>query len=106
VIVAVNKVDRLDSDAALQSLLERWNGVAISALTGAGIDDLLARIDEVLRPRVERMTLFIPYRDGPALALCYDKGRVRERADEPEGIQLLVDVPRRLVPQLEAYRAR
>jgi GTP-binding protein HflX len=106
VIVAVNKVDRLDSDAALQSLLERWNGVAISALTGAGIDDLLARIDEVLRPRVERMTLFIPYRDGPALALCYDKGRVRERADEPEGIRLLVDVPRRLVPQLEAYRAR
>jgi GTP-binding protein HflX len=106
VIVAVNKVDRLDSDAALQSLLERWNGVAISALTGAGIDDLLARIDEVLRPRVERMTLFIPYRDGPALALCYDKGRVRERADEPEGIRLEVEVPRRLAPQLEAYRTQ
>jgi GTP-binding protein HflX len=104
VIVAVNKVDRLDSEAALRSLLERWNGVAISALTGAGIEDLLGRIDEALQPRVERMTLFIPYRDGPALALCYDRGRVRERTDEPEGIRLEVEVPRRLVPQLEAYR--
>jgi GTP-binding protein HflX len=104
IIVAVNKVDRLDSEAALRGLLERWNGVAISALTGAGIAGLLARIDEALRPRVERIALFIPYRDGPALALCYERGRVLERHDEPEGIRLRVEVPRRLVPQLEAYR--
>jgi GTP-binding protein HflX len=105
IIVAVNKVDRLDSDAALRGLLERWNGVAISALTGAGIESLLARIDEALRPRVERVALLIPYRDGPSLALCYEKGRVLERRDEPEGIRLQVEVPRRLVRQLEAYRS-
>jgi GTP-binding protein HflX len=105
VIVAVNKVDRLDSESALRSLVERWNGVAISALTGAGIERLLDRIDEALRPRIERIALFIPYRDGPALALCYEKGRVLERRDEPEGIRLEVEMPRRLVPQVEAYRA-
>jgi GTPase len=104
IIVAVNKVDRLDSEAALRGLLERLHGVAISALTGAGIEGLLARIDEALRPRVEQIALFIPYRDGPALALCYERGRVLERHDEPEGIRLRVEVPRRLVPQLEAYR--
>ena len=105
VIVAINKVDRLESESALRGLLERWNGVAISALTGAGIDQLLARIDEALRPRVERITLVIPYRDGPALALCYDKGRVLERRDEADGIHLQVDMPRRLVPQLASYRS-
>jgi GTPase len=104
IIVAVNKVDRLDSEAALRGLLERLHGVAISALTGAGMEGLLARIDEALRPRVEQIALFIPYRDGPALALCYERGRVLERHDEPEGIRLRVEVPRRLVPQLEAYR--
>jgi GTP-binding protein HflX len=104
VIVAVNKVDRLDSAAALRGLLDRWNGVAVSALTGAGIDGLLTRIDEALRPRVERVALLIPYRDGPALALCYEKGRVLGRRDEPEGTRLEVEMPRRLVPQLEAYR--
>jgi GTPase len=105
VIVAVNKVDRLDGEGMLRGLLERFGGVAISALTGEGIDGLLTRIDEALRPRTERVTLFIPYRDGPTLALCYDKGRVLQRRDEPEGIRVEAEVPRRLVSQLEAYRS-
>ncbi len=104
-IVAINKVDQLEGEAALRGLLERFNGVAISALTGEGIDRLLARIDDALRPRVERVALFIPYRDGPALALCYEKGRVLQRRDEAEGIRLEAELPRRLVSQLDTYRS-
>ena len=104
IIVALNKVDRLESAAVLRGLLERFNGVAVSALTGQGIDSLLDRIDAAFRPRVERVTFFIPYRDGPALALCYDKGRVLSRADEPEGIRVEVELPRRLLAQLDSYR--
>jgi len=103
-IVALNKTDRLDADATLRNLLERWNAVAISALTGAGIDALLARIDDALRPGVERVTLFIPYRDAGALALCYERGRVHERRDEADGIHLDVELPRRLVSQFGAFR--
>jgi GTPase len=103
IIVALNKVDRLEGGAVLRGLLERFNGVAVSALTGQGIDGLLDRIDAAFRPRVERATFFIPYRDGPALALCY-KGRVLSRADEPEGIRVEVELPRRLVSQLDSYR--
>ena len=58
------------------------------------METLLERIDQMFRPRVERMRLLIPYRDGPALALCYDRGRVIERADLPEGIRVEVEVPR------------
>jgi GTP-binding protein HflX len=105
IIVALNKVDRLDGGTARQALLERFNGVAISALSGEGIEPLLSRIDEALRPRMARVTLFIPYRDGPALSLCYEKGRVRDRRDEPEGIRVDVELPRRLISQLEAYRS-
>jgi GTP-binding protein HflX len=103
-IVALNKVDRLEGEAALPGLLERFNGVAISALAGDGIDRLLERIDAAFRPRVERLRLFIPYSDGPAIAVCYDKGRVLARSDEPEGIRLEVELPRRVVPQLDRYR--
>ncbi len=105
VIVALNKMDRLEGEGARRGLLERFNGVAISALDGEGIDALLSKIDEALRPRVERVRLFIPYRDGPALSLCYEKGRVIARSDEPEGIRLEVDLPRRLVSQLGEYRS-
>ncbi len=104
IIVALNKVDRLEADAALGHLVARFNGVAISARTAQGMDTLLERIDQAFRPRVERMRLLIPYRDGPALALCYDRGRVIERADLPEGIRVEVEVPRRLATQLAPYR--
>ena len=103
-IVAFNKVDRLDSEAELRTLLERFNGVAISALTGEGTEALLARLDEAFRPRTQRITLRIPYQDGPALAMCYERGRVLTRADEPEGIRLEVELPRRLVPRVARYR--
>jgi GTP-binding protein HflX len=104
-IVALNKVDRLEEgQAALRGLLERFNGVVISGRTGEGIGELLGRIDAAFRPRVERVTLFIPYRDGPALALCYEKGRVLRRSDEAEGIRLDAELPRRLLSQIDAYR--
>jgi GTPase len=103
-IVALNKVDRLEGDSALQALTARFNAVALSARTGEGVGTLLERIGQEFRPRAERMRLLIPYRDGPALALCYERGRVLARADLPEGIRVDVEVPRRLVGQLEDYR--
>jgi len=103
-IVALNKVDRLDHDSALDALTARFNGVALSARTGQGAEALLERIGQHFRPRTERLRLLIPYRDGPALALCYERGRVLSRADLPEGIRVEVEVPRRLAGQLETYR--
>jgi GTP-binding protein HflX len=103
-IVALNKTDRLDGDSTLRALTARFNAVALSARTGEGVDALLERIGQQFRPRAERMRLLIPYRDGPALALCYERGRVLDRADLPEGIRVEVEVPRRLAGQLEAYR--
>ena len=104
-IVVLNKADRLGpADASLAGLVEHFRGVAVSALTGEGIELLLARIDEALRPGVERAILRIPYGDGPAVALCYERGRVLGRSDEADGIRLEVELPRRLLAPLAAYR--
>jgi len=102
-VVALNKMDRLEPSAA-RALLARFDGVAISARTGEGVDALLTRLDEALRPRVVRLTLRIPYADGPALAACYERGRVLSRRDEPEGIRLEVELPRRVLPSFEGYQ--
>ena len=103
-IVALNKVDRLDADVALEVLVDRFDGVAISARTGAGVDRLLDRIAQTLGPRVERVTLRIPYRDGTALAHCYGRGRVLARSDDADGIRLEVELAPRLLGPVEAYR--
>jgi GTP-binding protein HflX len=103
-IVALNKVDRLAADAALGALVDRFNGVAVSARTGEGMDALLDRIERALRPGVERVSLRIPYREGTALAQCYERGRVLSRSDEVDGIVLEVELPRRLLGPLKPYQ--
>ena len=103
-IVALNKVDRLDGDSALGAIVDRFEGVALSARTGLGVEALLDRIEGALRPGVERVTLIIPYRDGTALARCYERGRVLARSDEANGIHLEVELSPRLLAGVEAYR--
>ena len=103
-IVALNKVDRLDADVALEALVDRFDGVAISARTGEGVDRLLDRVAQTLGPRVERVTLRIPYQDGTALAHCYGRGRVLARSDDADGIRLEVELAPRLLGPVEAYR--
>jgi GTP-binding protein HflX len=103
-VVALNKVDRLDGDAALSALVDRFEGVAISARTGEGVEALLDRIEGALRPGVERVTLIIPYRDGTALARCYERGRVLARSDDADGIHLDVELSPRLLAAVEPYR--
>ena len=89
---------------ALEALVDRFDGVAISARTGAGVDRLLDRVAQTLGPRVERVTLRIPYRDGTALAHCYGRGRVLARSDDADGIRLEVELAPRLLGPVEAYR--
>jgi len=103
-VVALNKVDRLEPGAALGALVERFDGVAVSARTGEGMDALVERIERALRPGVERVTLRIPYRDGTAIAQCYERGRVLSRSDDVDGILLEVELPPRLLGPLEPYR--
>jgi len=103
-IVALNKMDRLDGDAAVSALVDRFEGVALSARTGEGVEALLDRIERALSPGVERVRLRIPYRDGTALAHCYERGRVLARSDDADGIHLEVELPPRLLAFVEAYR--
>ena len=103
-IVALNKTDRVEGGAPLRRLVERFEGVAVSAKTGEGIDDLLDRIEHTFRPRMERVVLRLPYRDGTALAQCYERGRVLSRRDEADGIRLEVELSPRVLAPLEGYR--
>jgi GTP-binding protein HflX len=103
-ILVLNKIDRREGDNGLRSLIEEWRGVPVSALTGQGIDELLARIHLALRPQLGHAVLRIPYADGPALTLCYQVGRVLRRADEAGGIELEVELPVHLLPRVAPYR--
>ncbi len=104
VVLALNKVDRVEEPRDLERLSRESGGIPVSALTGAGLPELLAAIEGALRPQVGHVTLRIPYADGPALALCYQRGRVFRREDGEGGVLLDVALPRPLLDQVAAYR--
>ncbi len=78
-LVVFNKADRCDE---VERLARAHPGsVAISAATGAGIEELLARIGDRLRAHMGTAVLDVPYDRGDVLAAVHRAGEVL--AEEP-----------------------
>lgn len=75
-IVAFNKSDLADDEQRLLIRGLEPTGVFVSARTGEGIPELLARIAEVLpAPEIE-VTLLVPYDRGEVISRLHVQGRV------------------------------
>ncbi|MCR8723453.1 GTPase HflX [Frigidibacter sp. ROC022] len=86
-----NKIDLLPEDRreALTTQAARTDGVqAVSALTGAGLDGLIAMITTALEGARIEEEIFVPYAEGRRRALLHDSGTVLEER-EVEGGHLL-----------------
>ncbi len=81
-----NKTDLLAAEAreSLKTVAERREEVfALSAITGEGLDPLLAAVADTLSAPRERVTVKLPFGDGRRRAWLYDQGVVEaERAGE------------------------
>jgi len=105
VITALNKIDRLPApDAVSPFLTEFPNSTAISALTGEGLDALLARVGEILEDRMTWLDVLIPYERGDLVNLFHRRGLV-EREDHTEtGTRIAGRVPRILAGRFQKLR--
>jgi len=94
ILEILNKIDLLDP-AARKGLVKR-NGpvgpIAISALSGEGISDLLERVDSVLAESSTTLRLKLDPSDGAGLAWAYEHGRVTARLDRGKSLRLSVSV--------------
>lgn len=92
-IEAHNKIDLLDDrqrDQTLNRAVRQGNVVPVSAATGAGIDALRARLDEVLGRGRRIVEIDVDAGDGARLAWLYRHGEVVERRDDAGGARLRV----------------
>lgn len=84
-IVAFNKSDLADDNQRLLLRGMEPTGIFVSARTGEGIDELLARIAELLpAPEVE-LTLLVPYDRGEIISRLHVQGRVLSTDYREEG---------------------
>jgi GTP-binding protein HflX len=97
-LLIMNKMDRLPGEAGHHSSTP---GVAISALTGAGMDRLLAAIDEALPlDPIVRATFRLSAGDGASMALLHEFGQVLETRYDGEYCEIEAEIPESLQPRL------
>jgi GTPase len=93
-IEVLNKLDRVDAEhrpateLALQSATTPR--VAVSALTGEGMEALVAAMNAHITSEHCQIELDVPLADGAALAWLYEKGDVLDRVDGDDNAHLRV----------------
>ena len=111
IVEVLNKIDLLEPDVQ-QSLLARnrakdamqtGESVAVSALTGAGLDSLLKLLDRLLSSREQTLRLSLTPDDGAGLAWAHANGRVLERRSTEKGTYLVIAAD---PPTIEKFTAR
>jgi GTPase len=92
VVEVLNKADLLGGVGAMAkgSVAANDNAVAVSALTGEGLEELRRLLDDRLAAGMQTMELAVPVADGAALAWLYQHGEVLGREDVEEVIHLTV----------------
>lgn len=105
IIEAWNKADRLtpESLAEVQEQARAAGAVLISALSGAGCDELRQRLATLVDPGAP-VSLRLALGDGEGLAWLYRHGRVRERNEADGAVCLSAVLDSKALGQFELMR--
>ena len=105
VIHLLNKIDIIDN---MYNTIQNWqrkldNCVAISALTGEGIDDLLHKIEELIPNKLKRVKLRFPLGSGSLIAMIHRKGKVIKKDYIGNEVIIEAEVDKTLANSLKNY---
>ncbi|MEV0255557.1 GTPase HflX [Streptomyces sp. NPDC050732] len=102
-IVVINKADAADPLVLQRLLRNEKHAIAVSARSGAGIDELLGLIDsELPRPEVDIEAL-VPYTHGQLVSRAHAEGEVLSEEHTGEGTLLKAQVHEELAAELAPY---
>ena len=102
-LLVFNKADRVDAAALDELLVDHPGSVAVSALTGNGIDGLLRTLSDRMRALSRVVELLIPYEHGEALAMVHREGEVVSIAHEDTGTRVRARLSDASVGRLRGY---
>jgi GTP-binding protein HflX len=107
IITVLNKIDRLaDPESARRVVNNFPQAVAISALTGEGIGDLLKHIRSELFETLTPILVRLPYQQGQLISLFHDLGQVERLEHGRKGVLMQGRIPGRLLAQFKPWRIK
>lgn len=104
VITALNKIDQLTDPERARSVLSGFpNSVAISALQGDGLTDMLSKVNEHLYDTYIPVLVRLPYQQGGLISLFHDQGQVERVEHSQSGVLIQGRLPGRLLARYRPF---
>jgi GTP-binding protein HflX len=104
IIHVLNKIDRVTHKKMISAWVKKLeNGVAVSALTGEGVDNLLSMIEGFASVSMQRVKLKIPFGAEKTIGQILKKGKIITKRYLNTGIIIEADIQRALVDSLKPY---
>ena len=92
-LLVLNKADALDDERREELRFAHPDGILVSALSGAGIDELGERVEHAFRETLRSIDLLLPFDEGGRLAELHELAGELERIDTAEGVRVRGRVP-------------
>lgn len=106
-ITALNKADRLKDPENANRVLQNFpKSVAISAINGTGIRDLLHLMQEELFEAYSAIHVRLPYKEGALISLFHELGQVERIEHERGGVIMQGRIPGRLLAQYSTWQVK
>jgi len=103
-LVALNKIDQLSDPERAKRVLGAFpNAVAISALTGENISELLTTIGQILYENFEPISVRLPYNEGALIALFHEQGQVQHVEHDRKDVLIQGKIPSRLIARYQPF---
>jgi GTP-binding protein HflX len=105
ILTTLNKIDRLtDPDHARDVLADFPSAVAISALTGEGVPDLLEKAHTYLYEDFIPIHIILPYQDGGLITIIHEQGQVERLEQISGGVEIQGRIPGRLLSYFRQFQ--
>jgi GTP-binding protein HflX len=102
-VLVLSKADRIAEERRRELALRHPDAVLVSAVTGEGIDTLIARIEDEFARTLQDVELLIPFDEGTHLAELYEAAGDLEREETPEGVLVRTRLPAGVASRYERF---
>lgn len=103
-VTALNKIDQLpDHENVFDHIDSFERAVPISALTGDGVDTLLAVIEQEMFEDSQEVTVELPYKEGRLISIFHDHGEIASISYDREHVVINGKLPQRLENEFRPY---
>ncbi len=105
-VLAMNKIDRLEGSERARLARRHPGSVAVSALTGEGVEGLLEAVAQATPSPPVEVEILVPWSRGDLVAMMYREAEVLKVEAEPDGTRVRARVGLRALAAVRAFITR